>query len=475
MTLPERIGKYEIRRELGKGAMGTVYEGFDPVIERPVAIKTILAEYLANVESAAAVARFKHEAQAGGKLQHPGIVGVYEFGEDQTMAFIVMEYVLGQELRKLMRQRGRFAMIDVFEVMKQLLSALDYSHKHGVVHRDIKPANLMVLSGMKIKVMDFGVARIQSSSLTQVGTVVGTPTHISPEQLLGLPADGRSDLWAAGVILYELLTGRGPFVAETPVAVMHNVLHADPAPLSAIVPSMPAVFDAVMARALAKKPDERFQTARDFASALVAAFVKSKPVAGAAQQADGSVEPSPAAAGVLNDDGAGAAGAASGKTMPGSQPLPLPPEMLAEIESSLVRSIGPLAKVLVRKSVLHARSVEEFNSELAENIPEGIERSDFLKRIERLERSSPSAALPLPAPTTPRSPQESVAAKPAAVFDPETLAAAEQRLALYVGPLAKLLVKRAASESGDLRELHRKLAEQIDSEPERAAFLKGLR
>ena len=455
--------------------MGVVYKGFDPDIRRVVALKTIRAAFGDRGEGATAAARFRNEAQAAGRLAHPGIVAVYDFGHADDIAFIAMEFVEGHTLAHYLISKVRFTDVDIPGVMSQVLDALDHAHEAGVVHRDIKPANLMVLSGMKIKVMDFGVARIQSSSLTQVGTVVGTPTHISPEQLLGLPADGRSDLWAAGVILYELLTGRGPFVAETPVAVMHNVLHADPAPLSAIVPSMPAVFDAVMARALAKKPDERFQTARDFASALVAAFVKSKPVAGAAQQADGSAEPSPAAAGVLNDDGAGAAGAASGKTMPGSQPLTLPPEMLAEIESSLVRSIGPLAKVLVRKSVLHARSVEEFNSELAENIPEGIERSDFLKRIERLERSSPSAALPLPAPTTPRSPQESVAAKPAAVFDPETLAAAEQRLALYVGPLAKLLVKRAASESGDLRELHRKLAEQIDSEPERAAFLKGLR
>ena len=148
-----------------------------------------------------------------------------------------MEDVQGKELRKLMRERGRFELIDIFEVMKQLLAALDYSHKSGVVHRDIKPANLMVLSGMKIKIMDFGVARIESSSLTRVGSVVGTPTHISPEQLLGLPADGRCDLWAAGVILYELLTGCGPFVAETPVAVIHNVMRVEPAPPSSIVPA----------------------------------------------------------------------------------------------------------------------------------------------------------------------------------------------------------------------------------------------
>ena len=190
--------------------MGMVYEGFDPVIERRVAIKTILAEYLDAAEMEDAVARFKREAQAGGRLQHPGIVGVYEYGDEGGMAYIVMEYVDGEELKGFFRDGRRFELIDVFEIMKQLLAALDYSHKQGVVHRDIKPANLMILPGPKVKVMDFGIARLESSSLTQVGTVVGTPTHMAPEQLMGVPADGRADLWAAGVILYELLTGREP-------------------------------------------------------------------------------------------------------------------------------------------------------------------------------------------------------------------------------------------------------------------------
>ncbi|ACV35509.1 serine/threonine-protein kinase [Accumulibacter sp.] len=463
MTIPEHIGKYEIRREIGKGAMGTVYEGFDPVIERPVAIKTILAEYLANVESTSAVARFKLEAQAGGRLQHPAIVGVYEYGEDADMAFIVMEYVPGQQLRRLMRERGRFELIDVFEVMKQLLSALDYSHKHGVVHRDIKPANVMVLSGMKVKVMDFGVAKMESSSLTQVGTVLGTPTHIAPEQLIGLPADGRADLWSAAVILYELLTGHGPFLAETPASVLHNVLHVDPAPPSSLDSSVPAVFDDLLARALAKKPEDRFQSARDFTNALLAAFVKSKPAP--AGGAGGKAERSSPSATPRRDD----RGTPAGKRPTGaSAPLPLPPETLAEIESSLVRSIGPLAKHLVRHSAMQARSVEEFYAALAENVPEGVERSGFLKHVGRL-----TAAASTSAPPTPGRPPEAAAAKPVVVFDPATLAAAEKRLAQYVGPLAKVLIKRAANDSGDIGELYHKLAEHIDSEPERREFLKG--
>ncbi|KFB68106.1 serine/threonine-protein kinase [Candidatus Accumulibacter vicinus] len=462
MSLPEFIGKYEIRRELGKGAMGAVYEGFDPVIKRPVAIKTILAEYLANVESEAAVARFKQEAQAGGRLQHPGIVGVYEYGEDERGAFIVMEYVQGKLLRQCMRERGHFELIDVFEVMKQLFAALDYSHQHDVVHRDIKPTNVMVLGGMKIKVMDFGVAKIENSSLTQVGTVIGTPTHISPEQLLGLPADHRADLWSAGVILYEMLTGRGPFLAETPVAVMHKVMNVEPAPPSAIVPSLPPVFDAVLRRALAKKPDQRFQSAREFNNALLAAFIQSKPVARPPGSSTDSLPPPEPVAGGARSGRAGTRSASA------STPLPLPQEALDEIESSLIRSIGPVAKHLVRKGMIQARNIEEFCATLAENIPEGVERTDFLKRIEQLKKAT-SASMP------PRStnPPEPTSATPVGVFDPATLAAAEKRLAQYVGPLARVLIKRAANDSGNVQELYRKLSEHIDSEPERAAFLKG--
>src|SRR5258708_32433517 len=204
------IGKYRVTRALGKGAMGMVYEGFDPVIERKVAIKTILGEYLEAGEMEEAVTRFKREAQAGGRLQHPCIVGVYEYGGDGHMAFIVMEYVEGEELKRMLQSGRRFELIEVFEIMKQLLGALDYSHKQGVVHRDIKPANLMITPGPKVKVMDFGIARLESASLTQVGTVGGAPTHMSPAPSTAPTAAGPADLWASGVALYELLPGLSP-------------------------------------------------------------------------------------------------------------------------------------------------------------------------------------------------------------------------------------------------------------------------
>jgi eukaryotic-like serine/threonine-protein kinase len=448
--------------------MGMVYEGFDPVIERKVAIKTILSEHLAD-GGASAIARFKREAQAGGRLQHPGIVAVYEYGEDPGFAYIVMEYVEGQELRKLMRERGRFELSDSIEVMRQLLSALGYSHERGVVHRDIKPANVMVLSGLQIKVMDFGIARIESSSMTQVGTVLGTPTHMAPEQLMGETADGRTDLWAAGVIFYELLSGRSPFAAESPAAVMHRVMHGEPMPPSRMAADVPAVFDAIIARALQKGAEQRFQSAKEFADALAHAVDT--------LWADRTIP-------LLGRD-AGPATANQEKTVWLQQtvfdparavvppvPLDLPAETLAAIEASLKELIGPMARHVMRSTASHVHSVEEFLTTLAEKIPDFAQREGFRSRTARLNKHDHGAVPVAPAVSAPGTQS---GPHPAFAFDSQTLARAEKQLAQHVGPLAKVLIKRAANDSGNVSELYRKLAEHIDSEPLRRSFLESLR
>src|SRR4051812_14231860 len=277
---PQAIGKYRVTRALGNGAMGTVYEASDPVTGRRVAIKTILAARLEAAERDEAIARFKREAQAGVRLKHPNIVSVYEHGQQGGLSYIAMEYAEGEDLQRRL-SRARLAPIEVFEVMNQLLMALDYSHRQGVVHRDIKPSNLMIQPGPTVKVMDFGIARIESFSLTQFGSVVGTPTHMSPEQLMGMPVDGRADLWACGVILHELLTGVSPFFADSPASVIYRVLNAQvPAP-SSIDPLVSPSFDAVVAKALARKPEERFAEARDFQLAMLRAMQGQAPRAAA--------------------------------------------------------------------------------------------------------------------------------------------------------------------------------------------------
>jgi len=187
--------------------MGIVYEGFDPFIERTVAIKTIQKSMIDKSEAEEILSRFRREAQAAGRLTHPNIVSVYEYGEDGDVVFIAMEYIVGIELKEHFEKTIRFQIKDSAKIMAQLLDALEYSHTHGVVHRDIKPSNILITKDGQVKIADFGIAKIESSELTQAGSVLGTPAYMSPEQFMGVAADRRSDIYSAGVILYQFLTG----------------------------------------------------------------------------------------------------------------------------------------------------------------------------------------------------------------------------------------------------------------------------
>ncbi|MCC7183001.1 MAG: serine/threonine protein kinase, partial [Rhodocyclaceae bacterium] len=278
MSQPDKLGKYRVVRPLGEGAMGVVYEGHDPGIDRRVAIKTLKREHLERSEADDVLARFAREAQAAGRLNHPGIVAIYDYGEDQGVAYIAMEYVEGRSLKDVLDASERFSLPAIMRIMEQVLSALDYSHGRGVVHRDIKPANIILLADGSIKVTDFGVARIESSTLTQAGTVLGTPAYMSPEQFMGQTVDGRSDIFSAGAMCYQLLTGEKPFTGGL-TTIMHRVLKEIPPPPSELNVQVPRFVDAVIARAMAKRPDERYQTAGEFREALLAGMRDAKGVA----------------------------------------------------------------------------------------------------------------------------------------------------------------------------------------------------
>jgi serine/threonine protein kinase len=273
------LGKYEIRREIGRGAMGVVYEGYDPFIKRVVALKTIRADQLSGEDSENVIARFRREAQAAGRLSHPNIVSIYDFGEEAGAWFIAMEFVKGRELKECFEANERFTTASIVRIMSEILEALDYSHRQGVIHRDIKPANIFMLSDGSVKVADFGIAHIEASNLTQVGAVMGTPAYMSPEQIMGLPVDGRSDLFSAGVILYQFLTGERPFSGSA-ATTMQKVLKEDPLPPSSLNVQAPLEMDAIVRKALAKRPEDRFQTAGEFAAAIRAA-VPAMPVSNA--------------------------------------------------------------------------------------------------------------------------------------------------------------------------------------------------
>ena len=276
-----QLGKYEIRRELGRGAMGVVYEAYDPMIRRRVALKTIRPDQLDTGRPDDVIARFRREAQAAGRLSHPNIVSIYDCDEDNGTWFIAMEFVDGRELKERFAADERFRAADIERIMTQILAALDYSHRQGVVHRDIKPANIFLLADGTVKVADFGIAHIESSNLTQVGTVVGTPNYMSPEQIMGSPVDGRSDIFSTGVILYQFLTGERPFAGSS-TTTMQKVLNEEPLPPSTLNVQLPPAIDAVVRKALAKRADDRFQTAQAFAVALRAAMPSNLSLHGAA-------------------------------------------------------------------------------------------------------------------------------------------------------------------------------------------------
>lgn len=268
----QRLGRYEIEQELGRGAMGTVYRARDPKIGRSVALKTITVLRAAPAEAAAYRARFFREAQAAGKLSHPGIVTIYDVGEDEATQtpYMVMEFIEGRTLERLVASAGSelIPLETSLELIQQVAQALDYAHSQNIVHRDIKPANILVTPEGRAKIADFGVAKLPTTQLTLAGQVLGTPAYMSPEQVSGGVVDGRSDLFALGSILYWLLTGQKPFAADTATAVLFKVVYKDPPPPSQLNPNLRPEFDYVLARALAKDPKRRYQRGRELADDL---------------------------------------------------------------------------------------------------------------------------------------------------------------------------------------------------------------
>ena len=254
--------------------MGIVYEGRDPNLERRVAIKTVKVENLSEEAAAEYEARFRTEARSAARLQHPNIVSVYDSDRDGDVAFLVMEYIQGDDLKHHLDKGIRYSLEQSLKMIRDLLSALDYAHKQGIVHRDIKPANLLIEPGGRVKLTDFGVARIQDSgeaTRTQ-GSMVGTLKYMSPEQVQGQKIDSRADLFSVGVVLYQLLTDKRPFDGDNDFSIIHQIIGNTPAPPSSFNARLPPAIDAVVARALAKDREQRFASARDFASALQSAI-----------------------------------------------------------------------------------------------------------------------------------------------------------------------------------------------------------
>jgi len=263
------LGRYEISDELGRGAMGIVYKAYDPLIERFVAIKTISLEALSEKERTEYEARFYQEAKAAGHLNHPNIVTIHDLGESGDVAYIAMELMEGRELLDLMEGTQPLPVIEALNIAIQVAAGLSYAHQRGIVHRDIKPSNIMVLGDNHVKIADFGIARMTFSLIrTQQNLIIGSPSYMSPEQIQGKPLDSRSDLYSLGVVLFSMLTGRLPFSSDNVNTLMFQIVGSVPDKPSALNPEIPEALDIIVAKCLAKKPDDRYAKAGELADAL---------------------------------------------------------------------------------------------------------------------------------------------------------------------------------------------------------------
>jgi serine/threonine-protein kinase len=266
----QRLGRYQLEREIGRGAMGIVYLGRDTAINRLVAIKAIpLASEFSDAELVEARSRFFREAETAGRLNHPNIVTIYDVGEERGLAYIAMEYLKGKHLSEYAKSNNLMEPRKVLEVIGRTAEALGFAHKQQVVHRDIKPANLMYDPATDIlKITDFGIARLSGAGSTRTGIVLGTPSFMSPEQLEGRTVTGHSDLFSLGVSLFQLLTGQLPFTADSMTGLMQQIAEAPHPPLRAFRPDLPACVESVIDRALAKNPDARYDSGAQMAAAL---------------------------------------------------------------------------------------------------------------------------------------------------------------------------------------------------------------
>ena len=456
----EKLGKYRITEVLGEGQMGVVYKGFDPDIQRVVALKTIRRQGEGASEFAdTAAARFRNEAQAVGRLQHPGIVAVYEYGEDQGTAFIAMEFVEGNNLASYLSGQVRFTDADILSLICQLLDALQHAHELGVWHRDIKPANLIMTRAGRLKVADFGIARIESAGLTQASLLIGTPSYMAPEQFLGTRIDRRVDIYGAGVLLYQLLTGRQPFTGSTE-SLMYKVVNEPVVPPSQAEGGAhrPRGYDAIVGRALAKDPAQRFASAAEFRAAVLAAVdqavsptVSDATVVAVRPSRPGSGQP----AAIPTQ---GSAGGSSGHP-----PTHWEPKLLQQVEHTLARHVGPMAGVMVRRAARDCDDLDTLVAKLAEQVSNAAARTAFLGQAAQSGHGRHGASAAAPASGSP-------AADGGAISE-ALRERAERALAHHVGPIARILVRKAAAGTTQRAQFVARLAEAITDAAQRKKFI----
>jgi predicted Ser/Thr protein kinase len=454
-----RIGRYEVCEVLGEGAMGIVYKAHDPLLARAVALKTIRKCVLGSAEiGAGAALRLRNEAQAAARLSHPGIVSVYEYGEDGEQSFIAMEYVHGTPLLTGMARPEALPVADVLCLMVQLLAALQCAHEQGVVHRDIKPANLMITPAGRVKIADFGIARVDAVALTADAAVMGSPGYMAPECYRGTGVDARTDLYACGVLLYELLVGVRPFRGG-PDIVMYKTLHLPvPALVRDEVPASAALapFEPVLQRALAKSPDERYASALEMREALTRAA--QRPIANTL---------SPQAMTLLVPGWQAPA--------PGSGPASAPrcasvaptfaPALIERVIADLAREVGPIARCIVERACLRSDSEAALLLRAANEALPAPQRQAFIERHRPADRPGAAPAPPpgVEPPVLGQTPLE-----------PALVDAAQALVLRHLGPIAPWMVRRAAANASTREHFIARLADMAAEGGDRERLLAAL-
>ena len=440
MNTVRSIGRYRIEALLGTGAMGEVYRAHDPAIDRLVAIKVVRPELVAGSGGEQLLERFRREARAAGRRFHPNIVAIWDFGDDNGLPFLVMELIEGQSLDQLIKSSGPLAQARCVAIITQVLSALGFAHASGIVHRDIKPSNVMVLPGDQVKVADFGIARLEASEFTIVGDLLGTPAYMAPEQLSGGPIDHRTDLFAAGVILFEMLTGVKPFRGKSITEIISFMEKRGPEDIRALNPAVPEAMKRVIGKSVAYDPARRYANAAAF----------SKAVADAMPGLPGEPQLTANAAQTTSREATFSA------------------ELLRETERDLATFIGPMASIAVKRAVSNASDLLELYETLGRQVADPKDRAEFLARGR--QRAAAGLGRPRP-PLAPAKTIERSSASPAKSPNPASIVAIESDLTRYIGPIARILVKRELGKFESLAKLCLVLATHIPDERERRAFL----
>lgn len=445
--IPEQIGKYRISCILGKGAMGTVFKGFDTVIERIVAVKVLHSHLLEGEEGESLSLRFKQEAKAAARCLHPNIVTVFDYGVENDIPYIVMEYVEGAELKDVIKRQQVNSVVQAIKIMQQILAALELAHKNGIVHRDIKPANIIILNDGQVKVSDFGVARLDTSDLTSAGYMVGTPNYMSPEGLRGLQVDARSDLYSCALLLLEIITSAKPYAGRNTDELL-NTLNEQ----TLLDPGLKQGLQKIIRKALQEAPENRYQSAREL-NQVLGTLIELRHE----EEDDQKTIVSPIAANT-NFSGQGFSTQ--------SQIEAWNPDLLKMIENSLVKYVGPMASALIRKNSKSASGISDLSQQLAEYIPSEEEKQKFLRQLRQTgiyEIAAETGISPAQAPPPPTFSHG---------IEETKIKSLAKLLTPFLGPIAPRMVKMEAKKVNSVSELIDKLCQHIPNTEEQKKFRK---